>query len=117
MNFVNKKALKEFPLSNVLLLNQMCLALVVLPSIKVLYPLSAHHKSLPFDTLTPASKLVKAERYEGEGGEYRWGMCSQAWNLYACIRTASDLAVRQLPQSFQAARDTAWTKHGFGCIS
>ncbi len=35
MNFVNKAALREFPLSNVLLLNQMCLALVVLPSIKV----------------------------------------------------------------------------------
>ena len=35
MNFVNKGAMREFPLSNVLLLNQMCLALIVLPSIKV----------------------------------------------------------------------------------
>lgn len=36
MNFVNKGTLRNFPLSNVLLLNQMCLALIVLPSVKVL---------------------------------------------------------------------------------
>lgn len=35
MNFVNKAALREFPLSNVLLLNQMMLALLILPTLKV----------------------------------------------------------------------------------
>lgn len=35
MNFVNKAALAEFPLTNVLLLNQMLLALIVLPTLKV----------------------------------------------------------------------------------
>ena len=35
MNFVNKAALQEFPLSNVLLLNQMLLALLILPTLKV----------------------------------------------------------------------------------
>lgn len=35
MNFVNKAALQQFPLSNILLLNQMLLALFVLPSLKV----------------------------------------------------------------------------------
>lgn len=35
MNFVNKAALREFPLSNVLLLNQMLLALLILPTLKV----------------------------------------------------------------------------------
>jgi hypothetical protein len=35
MNFVNKAVLREFSLSNVLLLNQICLSLVVLPSVKV----------------------------------------------------------------------------------
>ena len=34
MNFVNKAALQNFPLSNVLLLNQMLLALLVLPTLK-----------------------------------------------------------------------------------
>lgn len=36
MNFVNKATLAEFPLTNVLLLVQMMLALLVLPSLKVL---------------------------------------------------------------------------------
>ena len=35
MNFVNKAALIQFPLSNVLLLNQMVLAVLVLPAAKV----------------------------------------------------------------------------------
>ena len=35
MNFVNKAALMQFPLSNVLLLNQMVLAVLVLPAAKV----------------------------------------------------------------------------------
>jgi len=53
MNFVNKKALKEFPLSNVLLLNQMCLALVVLPSIK-----AAGYLTYPAITLKRAVSVL-----------------------------------------------------------
>ena len=41
MNFVNKFALDVFPLTNVLLLNQMVLAFIVISSVKVSF---SNHK-------------------------------------------------------------------------
>ena len=59
MNFVNKAALIEFPLSNVLLLNQMMLAVLVLPAAKVCLSVNARKETKPIpEVRTTTSRMV-----------------------------------------------------------